>query len=208
MHTLTLAGQLRSEKGEHVGSLQRLMISAGAGHGRIRPKPILFHKYTLTGRDNMRFGACTSGRINKNPPATRSPPRTTSAVQMLRLCYWQSHRAATGVYPHPTSQFLSTSSSTHRLENRIRSQPSTCHAWSYLIKIEWLSLHRRENFLFVFGYWYEQPAKRYGRTHSFFRTCRLLKSMQGNERKRWIDYAMAKFWEKCKRLDKLFVRFK
>lgn len=134
--------------------------------------------------------------------------RTTSAVQMLRLCYWQSHRAATGVDPHPTSQFLSTSSSTHRLENRIRSQPSTCHAWSYLIKIEWLSLHRRENFLFVFGYWYEQPANRYGRTHSFFRTWRLLKSMQGNERKRWIDYAMAKFWEKCKRLDKLFVRFK
>lgn len=70
MHTLTLAGQLRSEKGEHVGSLQRLMISAGAGHGRIRPKPILFHTYTLTGRDNMRFGAWTSGRINKNPPAT------------------------------------------------------------------------------------------------------------------------------------------
>jgi len=57
MHTLTLAGQLRSEKGEHVGSLQRLMINAGAGHGRIRPRPT----HTHTGRDNMRFGAWHRG---------------------------------------------------------------------------------------------------------------------------------------------------
>lgn len=104
--------QLRSEKGEHVGSLQRLMINAGAGHGRIRPRPT--HSHTRS--DNMRFGARHRGVSIKillplQPAAVqmlwlllltepsnsdRRTPTSTSHILILLLVQSESFRRRTG----------------------------------------------------------------------------------------------------------------